>query len=163
MLRVHAPREVVIQRPESGELGFKVNGGNAVGIFVSAVGNASIGLKKMDQLLELEGCNLRQATKEDVMEALTKVTRNPTTNQVKVLAQFNPESKLGKGLKGEGATLACYALFSLFRVCLLERSPTRSARFVSHSMPNVSASFRVKRLESEEGRRSARHRVNAQN
>jgi hypothetical protein len=89
-----SPRSLVIHKQPGGGLGFKVNGGNAVGIFVSAVATpASQGVKKMDQLLEVNGINLRKATAEEALTVLKEIINDESAKTVSVVAQFNPNSK----------------------------------------------------------------------
>ena len=72
-----------------------MNGGNAVGIFVSAVApqTTSQGVKKMDQLLEVNGINLRSATAEEALIVLKEILSDEKAETVAVVAQFNPNSK----------------------------------------------------------------------
>lgn len=70
-----------------------MNGGNAVGIFVSAVSGASKeGLQKMDQLLEANGKDLRHATAEEAITVLQDIISSKKLGSI-VVAQFNPASK----------------------------------------------------------------------
>ena len=96
-LRLSAPRTIVIRKQESGSLGLKANGGNAVGIFVAGVSEsaASRGLLRMDQLLEVNGRDVRHATTEEVIMLIKDIGNDQTMQDVTVVVQYNPHSKSG--------------------------------------------------------------------
>lgn len=75
---------------KSGDLGVRLVGGNAVGIFVHSVDMDSpafnVGLRCADQILEYNGIDLRAATAEQAAYELAKPVEN-----VSILAQYCPE------------------------------------------------------------------------
>jgi len=86
----HDPRLVFPVLKKSGDLGVRLVGGNAVGIFIHSVEKDSpayhVGLRSADQILEYNGTDLRQATAEQAAYELAKPAEN-----VSVLIQYNME------------------------------------------------------------------------
>ena len=87
----------MIHKQESGSLGLKTNGRNAVGIFVAAVSDSatSRGLLRMDRLLEVNGRDVRHATAEEVILLIKDIGNDQTMQDVTVVVQYNPHSKSG--------------------------------------------------------------------
>ncbi len=87
------PRLVFPVMKKSGDLGVRLVGGNAVGIFIHSVEIDSaayqVGLRSADQILEYNGVDLRQATAEQAAYELAK-----PAEKVTILVQYNPERKL---------------------------------------------------------------------
>ena len=88
----YEPRLVFPVLKKSGDLGVRLVGGNAVGIFIHSVEPESaayhVGLRCADQILEYNGIDLRQATAEQAAYELAK-----PAEKVPILVQYNPESK----------------------------------------------------------------------
>jgi hypothetical protein len=88
--KYHEPRLVYPIMKKSGDLGVRLVGGNAVGIFIHSVDMDSpaynIGLRSADQILEYNGTDLRQATAEQAAYELAK-----PADSVVVLVQYNPD------------------------------------------------------------------------
>lgn len=86
------PRLVFPMLKKSGDLGVRLVGGNAVGIFIHSVDTDSaayhVGLRCADQILEYNGIDLRNATAEQAAYELAK-----PADKVTILVQYNPESK----------------------------------------------------------------------
>jgi membrane-associated protease RseP (regulator of RpoE activity) len=86
----HEPRLVYPVMKKSGDLGVRLVGGNAVGIFIHSVDMDSpahlIGLHSADQILEYNGTDLKNATAEQAAYELAKPAEN-----VAILVQFNPD------------------------------------------------------------------------
>ena len=86
----HEPRLVYPVMKKSGDLGVRLVGGNAVGIFIHSVDMDSpaskIGLCSADQILEYNGTDLKNATAEQAAYELAKPAEN-----VAILVQFNPD------------------------------------------------------------------------
>lgn len=84
------PRLVFPMMKKSGDLGVRLVGGNAVGIFIHSVEPDSaayhVGLRCADQILEYNGIDLRQATAEQAAYELAK-----PADKVTLLVQYNPE------------------------------------------------------------------------
>jgi len=90
------PRQIIIQKGSTGPhkgLGFNIVGGEdgQVGIYVSFIlagGPADVGneLKRGDQLLSVNGVNLRTATHEEAAQALKN-----SGESVTLIAQYRPE------------------------------------------------------------------------
>ena len=89
----YEPRLVFPALKKSGDLGVRLMGGNAVGIFIHSVNPDSaayaVGLRCADQILEYNGVDLRNATAEQAAYELAK-----PAEKVTILVQYNPESKL---------------------------------------------------------------------
>lgn len=87
------PRWVFPVLKKSGDLGVRLVGGNAVGIFIHSVDPDSAafheGLRQADQILEYNGIDLRQATAEQAAYELAK-----PAEKVTILVQYHPGSKL---------------------------------------------------------------------
>ncbi len=97
----HEPRLVYPVMKKSGDLGVRLVGGNAVGIFIHSVDIDSpaynIGLRCADQILEYNGTDLRHATAEQAAYELAKPVEN-----VSILAQYCPEKyNLAKDQPGD--------------------------------------------------------------
>ena len=90
---LYEPRLVFPALKKSGDLGVRLMGGNAVGIFIHSVNPDSaayaVGLRCADQILEYNGVDLRNATAEQAAYELAK-----PAEKVTILVQYNPESKL---------------------------------------------------------------------
>ena len=56
---------------------------------------ASQGLLKMDQLLEVNGRDVRHATAEEVIMLIKDIGNNQTMQDVTVVVQYNSHSKSG--------------------------------------------------------------------
>ena len=88
----YEPRWVFPVLKKSGDLGVRLVGGNAVGIFIHSVDPDSAafheGLRQADQILEYNGIDLRQATAEQAAYELAK-----PAEKVTILVQYNPGSK----------------------------------------------------------------------
>ncbi len=88
----YEPRLVFPMLKKSGDLGVRLVGGNAVGIFIHSVEAESAahhsGLRCADQILEYNGIDLRQATAEQAAYELAK-----PAEKVTLLVLYNPESK----------------------------------------------------------------------
>jgi len=86
----HEPRLVYPVMKKSGDLGVRLVGGNAVGIFIHSVDMDSpafhIGLRSADQILEYNGTDLKNATAEQAAYELAKPAEN-----VAILVQYNPD------------------------------------------------------------------------
>ena len=86
------PRWVFPVLKKSGDLGVRLVGGNAVGIFIHSVDPDSAafheGLRQADQILEYNGIDLRQAPAEQAAYELAK-----PAEKVTILVQYNPGSK----------------------------------------------------------------------
>ena len=86
----HEPRVLKPVLKKTGELGIRLVGGNAVGIFIHSVEQDSpaysVGLQKGDQILEYNGTDLTNATAEQAAYELAKPVEN-----VSILVQFNPD------------------------------------------------------------------------
>ncbi|XP_044731009.1 disks large 1 tumor suppressor protein isoform X3 [Chrysoperla carnea] len=88
-------RTIVLNKGNSG-LGFNIVGGeDGEGIFVSFIlagGPADLSgeLRRGDQILSVNGINLRNATHEEAAQAL-KVSKNGTGQTVTIMAQYRPE------------------------------------------------------------------------
>ena len=89
----HEPRLVYPIMKKSTDLGVRLVGGNAVGIFIHSVDIDSpayqVGLRCADQILEYNGTNLRHAPAEHAAYELAKP--KPPAETVAILVQFNPE------------------------------------------------------------------------
>ena len=93
------PRQIVFMKAKN--VGIRLAGGNDVGIFVASVQDGSPasqqGLRNGDQILEVNGQNYRQITREQAVIALMDL---PFGSEVRVLAQYKPrhyESILERG------------------------------------------------------------------
>ena len=88
----YEPRWVFPVLKKSGDLGVRLVGGNAVGIFIHSVDPDSAafheGLRQADQILEYNGIDLRQATAEQAAYELAK-----PAEKVTILVQYNPGSE----------------------------------------------------------------------
>ena len=88
--KYHEQRLLYPVMKKSGDLGVRLVGGNAVGIFIHSVDMDSpaynIGLRSADQILEYNGTDLRQATAEQAAYELAK-----PADSVAVLVQYNPD------------------------------------------------------------------------
>ena len=77
---------------KSGDLGVRLVGGNAVGIFIHSVEIDSaafgVGLRCADQILEYNNVDLRRATAEQAAYELAK-----PAEKVSILIQYNPDRK----------------------------------------------------------------------
>lgn len=77
---------------KSGDLGVRLVGGNAVGIFIHSVERDSAAYKASlrcaDQILEYNDVDLRQATAEQAAYELAK-----PAEKVSILVQYNPDSE----------------------------------------------------------------------
>ena len=86
----HEPRMLNPVMKKSGELGVRLVGGNAVGIFVHSVEPESpadeVGLRRGDQILEYNTTDLKSATAEQAAYELAKPVEH-----VSVLVQYNPD------------------------------------------------------------------------
>ncbi|XP_072165005.1 disks large homolog 5-like [Diadema setosum] len=87
-LEAGKPRFVFLKK-SGASLGLRIYGGNAVGIFVSEIGDISIankpdGLRVGDQILEYNGVNLRNATAEQATMELQK-----PAEEISILVQYN--------------------------------------------------------------------------
>ena len=86
----HEPRLVYPIMKKSTDLGVRLVGGNAVGIFIHSVDMDSpayqVGLRCADQILEYNGTDLRHAPAEQAAYELAK-----PADTVAILVQFNPE------------------------------------------------------------------------
>jgi C-terminal processing protease CtpA/Prc len=86
----HEPRILNPVLKKSGELGVRLVGGNAVGIFIHSVEPESaaseVGLRCGDQILEYNGTDLSSATAEQAAYELAKPVEH-----VSVLVQYNPD------------------------------------------------------------------------
>jgi len=86
----YEPRLVFPVLKKSGDLGVRLVGGNAVGIFIHSVDPDSAAyhasLRGADQILEYNGIDLRQATAEQAAYELAK-----PAEKVTLLVQYNPE------------------------------------------------------------------------
>ena len=84
------PRLVYPVMKKSGDLGVRLVGGNAVGIFIHSVDLDSpafqTGLRCADQILEYNGTDLKNATAEQAAYELAKPAEN-----VSILVQFTPD------------------------------------------------------------------------
>ena len=88
----YEPRLVYPTMKKSGDLGVRLVGGNAVGIFIHSVEIDSaafqVGLRCADQILEYNNVELRRATAEQAAYELAK-----PAEKVSILVQYNPDSK----------------------------------------------------------------------
>ena len=88
----YEPRLVYPTMKKSGDLGVRLVGGNAVGIFIHSVEIDSaafgVGLRCADQILEYNNVDLRRATAEQAAYELAK-----PAEKVSILIQYNPDSK----------------------------------------------------------------------
>lgn len=88
--KYHEPRLLYPIMKKSGDLGVRLVGGNAFGIFIHSVDVDSpaynIGLRSADQILEYNGTDLRQATAEQAAYELAK-----PADSVALLVQYNPD------------------------------------------------------------------------
>ena len=88
----YEPRLVYPTMKKSGDLGVRLVGGNAVGIFIHSVEIDSaafaVSLRCADQILEYNNVDLRRATAEQAAYELAKPAEN-----VAILIQYNPDSK----------------------------------------------------------------------
>jgi hypothetical protein len=88
----YEPRLVYPTMKKSGDLGVRLVGGNAVGIFIHSVEIDSaayqVGLRYADQILEYNNVDLRRATAEQAAYELAK-----PAEKVSILVQYNPDSK----------------------------------------------------------------------
>ena len=86
----HEPRLVYPVMKKSSDLGVRLVGGNAVGIFIHSVDMDSpaylVGLRSADQILEYNGTDLKNATAEQAAYELAKPAES-----VALLVQFNPD------------------------------------------------------------------------
>eukprot|EP00094_Tigriopus_californicus_P004987 TCALIF_04803-PA protein Name:"Similar to DLG5 Disks large homolog 5 (Homo sapiens)" AED:0.14 eAED:0.14 QI:159/0.90/0.87/0.96/0.90/0.93/32/0/2037 len=86
----YEPRWVSPVMKKSGDLGVRLVGGNAVGIFIHSVERDSaahlVGLRSAEQILEYNGVNLRQATAEQAAYELAK-----PAEKVSLFVQYNPD------------------------------------------------------------------------
>ena len=86
----HEPRLVYPIMKKSSDLGVRLVGGNAVGIFIHSVDIDSpafiVGLRSADQILEYNGTDLKNATAEQAAYELAKPAES-----VALLVQFNPD------------------------------------------------------------------------
>merc|ERR1719412_2017386 len=86
----YEPRLVFPALKKSGDLGVRLVGGNAVGIFIHSVDPDSaayhVGLRCADQILEYNAVDLRLATAEQAAYELAK-----PADKVTILVQYNPE------------------------------------------------------------------------
>ena len=86
----HEPRLVYPIMKKSSDLGVRLVGGNAVGIFIHSVDMDSpaflVGLRSADQILEYNGTDLKNATAEQAAYELAKPAES-----VALLVQFNPD------------------------------------------------------------------------
>merc|ERR1719192_710852 len=86
----HEPRLVYPVMKKSSDLGVRLVGGNAVGIFIHSVDLDSpaylVGLRSADQILEYNGTDLKNATAEQAAYELAKPAET-----VALLVQFNPD------------------------------------------------------------------------
>ena len=86
----HEPRLVYPIMKKSTDLGVRLVGGNAVGIFIHSVDIDSpayqVGLRSSDQILEYNGSDLRHAPAEQAAYELAK-----PADTVAILVQYNPE------------------------------------------------------------------------
>ena len=86
----HEPRLVYPVMKRSTDLGVRLVGGNAVGIFIHSVDPGSpadhVGLRCADQILEYNGTDLRHAPAEQAAYELAK-----PADSVAILVQFNPD------------------------------------------------------------------------
>ena len=86
----HEPRLVYPVMKKSTDLGVRLVGGNAVGIFIDSVDTNSpafhVGLRCADQILEYNGTDLRHAPAEQAAYELAK-----PADSVAILVQFNPD------------------------------------------------------------------------
>ena len=89
----HEPRLVYPIMKKSTDLGVRLVGGNAVGIFIHSVDIDSpayqVGLRCADQILEYNGTNLRHAPAEHAAYELAKP--KPPAETVAILVQYNPD------------------------------------------------------------------------
>ena len=89
----HEPRLVYPVMMKSTDLGVRLVGGNAVGIFIHSVDIDSpayqVGLRCADQILEYNGTNLRFAPAEHAAYELAKP--KPPAETVAILVQYNPD------------------------------------------------------------------------
>lgn len=87
------PRVLFIETNKSANLGIRLVGGNAFGIFVDSIKEDNLaynaGLKVGDQILEYNGSDLRHATAEHAAYELAK----PADDKVTVVVQYNYKSK----------------------------------------------------------------------
>ena len=93
------PRQVIFIKAKN--VGIRLAGGNDVGIFVASVQDGSPasqqGLRNGDQILEVNGLNFRQITREEAVIALMDL---PIGSEVRIYAQYKPrhyESILERG------------------------------------------------------------------
>ena len=93
------PRQVIFIKAKN--VGIRLAGGNDVGIFVASVQDGSPasqqGLRHGDQILEVNGLNFRQITREEAVIALMDL---PIGSEVRIYAQYKPrhyESILERG------------------------------------------------------------------
>ena len=88
----YEPRLVYPTMKKSGDLGVRLVGGNAVGIFIHSVEIDSaafqVSLRCADQILEYNNVDLRRATAEQAAYELAK-----PAEKVSILIQYNPDSK----------------------------------------------------------------------
>ena len=86
----HEPRLLNPVLKKSGELGVRLVGGNAVGIFIHSVELDSpaseVGLCRGDQILEYNGTDLSNATAEQAAYELAKPVEH-----VSIMVQYNPD------------------------------------------------------------------------
>ena len=93
------PRQIIFMKAKN--VGIRLAGGNDVGIFVASVQDGSPasqqGLRNGDQILEVNGLNFRQITREEAVISLMDL---PVGSEVRIYAQFKPrhyESILERG------------------------------------------------------------------
>ena len=93
------PRQVIFIKAKN--VGIRLAGGNDVGIFVASVQDGSPasqqGLRHGDQILEVNGLNFRQISREEAVIALMDL---PIGSEVRIYAQYKPrhyESILERG------------------------------------------------------------------
>ena len=88
--KYHEPRLVYPIMKKSTDLGVRLVGGNAVGIFIHSVDMDSpayrVGLRSADHILEYNGTDLRHAPAEQAAYELAK-----PADTVAILVQFNPD------------------------------------------------------------------------
>lgn len=110
------PRLLFIETKKSSNLGIRLVGGNAHGIFVDNVEKDTVaykaGMKVGDQILEFNGSDLKRATAEHAAYELAK----PADDKVKVIVQFNFKSK---SFNAPGSIffrplLQCISVFNVF-------------------------------------------------
>ena len=86
----HEPRLLNPVLKKSGELGVRLVGGNAVGIFIHSLEPDSpaseVGLSRGDQILEYNGTDLSSATAEQAAYELAKPVEH-----VSIMVQYNPD------------------------------------------------------------------------